>query len=507
MATETQHALTPGTLIGDYLVGELIAEGANTSTWSATQVSVNREVTLCALSDEAKNDPERREAFISDVRTKASVDHPLIASVLEAVNDETHCFFATEKLHGTSLAELHERGTSIPPLQIARIIRNISGACLYLDTQSIATLPLTPHDIFIDEQFHCRIVNLAVTGEPNPTTATHDKELVGQILHDLLEPNQPGSTRTGSLLDFMADTQREIPLSWRQIHDLSDQVERQLAEPKAPSQIHSPTMQMRPTKSNAALAKILSAAAVAILVVGLIFYFATRKTAPEERKLPDMVRIPAGKYPGPNGFPVATREFWIDAHEVTIGEYAKFLDALDILARDETNKNVYQHENQPPGKTNHIPDDWENLYTAAREGETWNGLQVDLNYPIVGIDWWDAYAYAEWKGCRLPTREEWYAACSSGCQPEKLVGTGWKPVDQTEKTSHGIYGMAGNVSEWMRKPTSDLANPGQKPRYIISGASYLRPKYGARAREWVKDRNVRRPDLGFRTLSTSPQGD
>lgn len=221
--------------------------------------------------------------------------------------------------------------------------------------------------------------------------------------------------------------------------------------------------------------------------------------------MPEMVRIPAGKYPGPDGFPVKVREFWIDAHEVTIGEYAKFLQALEDLSEDH--KNVYNHENQPKDKTSHEPDDWFNLYAMAKEGGKWNLLDVDLNYPVVGIDWWDAYAYAEWKGRQLPTREQWYVACSAGDDPSKLTGTGWSPVDQAEKTSLGIHGMAGNVSEWSRKPSHNPADPSQPERYVVCGASHLRPKYGARAREWVEDRNLRRADLGFRTFSNSPQGD
>ena len=78
------------------------------------------------------------------------------------------------------------------------------------------------------------------------------------------------------------------------------------------------------------------------------------------------------------------------------------------------------------------------------------------------------------------------------------------PVDQTEKTSHGIYALAGNVSEWTLVPSFDSTDPSQPARFITCGASYLRLKYGARAFEWVDDRSLRKPDLGFRTCSDLP---
>jgi len=502
MPTDSENELTSGEQINDYLIGEPISTGQRTTSWAATQVSVQREVVICSLRGEYLNDPAVTEGFMADLRTKATVDHPLISSILEAIHDDGQCFFAREKLNGKTLQTHYEDGLSIPPIHLARIIRSIADAYISLEAQNIATLPLSNNDLIIDDKFHCRLVNMAISGEIDPNIATQDKKMLAQLFHDMLAPSQPGATRTTSLLGFMTDGHRDEPLSWEQIHELADGIERQLAEPKEKTQIKSSTIRMKPFISSATLAKIGLAVAILAIVIGLVYYISNRKVVTPERQLPDLVNIPDGQYSGPMGNSITLKNFSIEAHEVTIGEYAKFLKALSVLTAEQ--RSVYQHREQPEAKTDHLPDDWENIYGAATTGGEWNGMQIDLNYPVVGVDWWDAHTYAEWKGRKLPTREEWYASCSAGTDPAKLSGTGWMPVDQTENTSHGIHGMAGNVSEWTRKRSFDPADPSQPARLVICGASYLNPKYGARAREWVSNRSERRPDLGFRTCSVSP---
>ena len=126
---------------------------------------------------------------------------------------------------------------------------------------------------------------------------------------------------------------------------------------------------------------------------------------------------------------------------------------------------------------------------------------------MVGVDWWEAHAYAQWKERSLPSYENWYAACSASSDPSTLQGSNFQAVDKAVQTVIGLYGMAGNVSEWMRDKALDPANPFAPPRSVIAGASYMRPKSGAEAREWVDDRSLRRPDLGFRTCVPAGQRD
>ena len=508
MSTETEPLFNAGIEIGDYLIGELIYKGASTSTWKATQISVQREVLVCSLDQQYVADHDIRASFIADVRIKATVDHPLVASVLEAVNEGSFCYFAYEKVKGRDLGELHDKGETITPLAAARIIHNISGACEQMEQRNIATLNISPHDIFVDQDFHCRISNLAVSGQPHDSCFKKDKELLGHLLQDMIAPNEPGATRTSSLLGSMAYLNNDQPMSWHQIHELSGEIQRQLTRPGESGQIKSSTMRIdtvarRYLHLSTLTGKILILVCALLAIISLSFYLSGLKPKVEKRDLADMVNIPAGKYPGAYGFHIKVRGFWIDAHEVTIREYAEFIKAIESLPEDM--QNVYQHEDQPADKTSHVPDDWPALYTAAKESKIWNKHSMELYHPVVGVDWWDAYAYAEWKGRSLPSYDDWYAACSATSDPSKLRGSGYLAVDKTEQTTIGLYGMAGNVSEWMREETLDPADPSAPPRYMVAGASYLRPKYGARAREWVDTRSLRRPDIGFRTCNNSRQ--
>ncbi len=121
-------------------------------------------------------------------------------------------------------------------------------------------------------------------------------------------------------------------------------------------------------------------------------------------------------------------------------------------------------------------------------------------YPVVGVSWYEAFAYARWVGKRLPTSAEWQKA---GGWPEHLSGGSctrypWGDVfDPTRAnlwasgkgeavpvrdfptgvTPNGIYQMSGNVWEWLDEPLDAIpCEPDEtfeawKPlRRIVGGA-------------------------------------
>ena len=117
----------------------------------------------------------------------------------------------------------------------------------------------------------------------------------------------------------------------------------------------------------------------------------------------DMVYIP-GRYVlmgdtrasiGASTYPphfVYVPPFLIDRHEVTNQAYREFVDHVKA-----TGDASMEHPNAIAMKT-HDAEGWKR-----------SDLSGDRQ-PVVGVDWYDAYAYANWRGKRLPTEAEWERA-------------------------------------------------------------------------------------------------
>lgn len=277
--------------------------------------------------------------------------------------------------------------------------------------------------------------------------------------------------------------------------------------------------------------------------------------------------------------------FWIDRHEVTNAQFREFVEATGYVTTAEKKPDWEEMKKQLPPGTPKPPDD---VLVAASlvfkptqqavnlndysqwwtwvPGANWrqpegpgSSIEGKDNYPVVHVSWYDAQAYAEWAGKRLPTEAEWEYAARGG-QQEKIYPWGnehidmkavkansWQgqfpnynaerdgffglaPVQTFQSNEYGLFDMAGNVWEWCAdwyhydyyKMTADqdlLTNPtGPRssydpmetsvPKRVQRGGSFLcNDSYCSGYR--VASRMKSSPDtgmshVGFRCVSDAP---
>lgn len=475
---------------GDYIPKECLSESSTTRSWLAEQASVGRMVLIEELKVEAAAEIEN---FMADVRAMASVEHPLVGSIYEACTNNGSCYYAHELLPGDTLAQRAAKGEKIKPQLFVHILRRVAEANIYHETHGNATSHLGLDAIHLDKHGVIRLKNIVVAGDRGPVDSPRDVVALGLEAEQLLDCDQPGTTRCLTLLAWMRGQDVPKPLRWAQVRGYAEQIEQQLTTPS--ELIAPPTAAIRPGKKKA-FVWVVGILLLAALVAVLWFSKKPKRVVAKAPK-PDFVLVQGGSRTTPDGLTVQVPNFLISAYEVTIGEYADFLETLEVLG----DEHAFDHPEQPAGKVGHAPNDWANLYHAAKSAGEWGGREIDIHTPVVGVDWWDAFAYAKSKRAYLPTQELWLSALMAGTNtPSKIPVSDLLPINaETEdRTNNGLLGMAGSVAEWTAEPRITPANPLGEAQWVIIGGSYLKPAKGALSREWVPDRMVRRPDLGFR---------
>ncbi len=157
-------------------------------------------------------------------------------------------------------------------------------------------------------------------------------------------------------------------------------------------------------------------------------------------------------------------DFFIDKYEVTNRKYKEFINAGGYR-----NERFWKHKFVKDGREltreeriNEFVD------SSGQPGpSTWLGgdyPEGQGDYPVSGVSWYEAAAYAEWAGKSLPTKEHWAIARGQYTPMVRVFqlggfaifaaysnfsGNGPVPVGSLPGiTPYGVYDMAGNVREW-----------------------------------------------------------
>jgi eukaryotic-like serine/threonine-protein kinase len=189
-------------------------------------------------------------------------------------------------------------------------------------------------------------------------------------------------------------------------------------------------------------------------------------------------------------------KYWIDKFEVTNREFKRFVDQ-----RGYKKQEYWKHEFRKDGRV--LP--WADAIKlfvdkTNRPGpSTWirgEYPQGEGKYPVTGVSWFEAEAYADFVGKSLPTIYHWAAAASptdssSLIPASNFSGKGPSPVGTYHAMSWcGAYDMAGNVKEW-------CTNHAASGRRYIMGGAWDEPSYMFNIPD-ARSPFERSPGFGFR---------
>jgi formylglycine-generating enzyme required for sulfatase activity len=169
---------------------------------------------------------------------------------------------------------------------------------------------------------------------------------------------------------------------------------------------------------------------------------------------PGMLPVPGGPYRF-RGLPlVKLEDYWLDKYEVTNEQFQEFVDEGGYQKRE-----YWKQPFVKDGKSL----SWEEAMAEFRDAtgrqgpSTWQlGTYGEgrSQFPVNGVSWYEAAAYAEFAGKSLPTIHHWFRAHATPQASEILrlsnfSGESTAQVgSQSGLSPYGSYDMAGNVREW-----------------------------------------------------------
>lgn len=185
---------------------------------------------------------------------------------------------------------------------------------------------------------------------------------------------------------------------------------------------------------------------------------------------------------GPYTFP----PYYVDQYEVTNREYQEFVDQGGYQ-KPQYWPAVFQKSGQTMS--------WNQAMQLFRDStgrpgpSTWAGghyPEGKADFPVSGVSWYEAAAYAAFAGKSLPVLGQWYqvadfdiAEYTAGLSNLRSAGSAAKGTYLGVGT-YGTYDMAGNVREWIANPVDGdvrfiLGGSWKSPSYLYSSPEALSP--------------------------------
>ena len=172
--------LSPGVVVGDFLIEEHLSKGGMGEVFVARQISLDRQVALKVLRQEFTHDKDYVESLFREARAAAKISHPNIVQAYAVGQDDGIFYFAMELVRGDTLKNILRKDGALPVEKAARIIRDIANA---LDVawreQKLVHQDIKPDNIMLDVNGFSKLADL---GLAKTASTEEDKDDSDEVL-------------------------------------------------------------------------------------------------------------------------------------------------------------------------------------------------------------------------------------------------------------------------------------------------------------------------------------
>lgn len=203
---------------GKYRIEGVLGQGGFGITYLATQVALNRKVTIKeSFMKELCNRDEQtsqvsvpsmgsvdtvarfRAKFVKEAQTIAALNNPHIIHIHDIFEENGTAYYVMDYLSGGSLSDLVQRNGILAEATALGYIRQVADALSYIHARNINHLDIKPSNVLIDGNGNAVVIDFGLSKRYDETGSQTSTTPVG-ISHGFapLEQYQPGGVSTFS---------------------------------------------------------------------------------------------------------------------------------------------------------------------------------------------------------------------------------------------------------------------------------------------------------------------
>ena len=194
-------ALGSGTKLGPYEILAPLGSGGMGEVYLAKDSRLGRDVALKILPESFRNQSDRLQRFMQEMRAVAALNHPNILAVFDVGEHQGSPFMVSELLEGETLRKAIDRGP-LPQRKTIDYGVQIAQGLAAAHEKGIVHRDLKPENLFVTKDGHVKILDFGLA-KLTPTAGLETTSAEGLTLTNLL-------TEAGSVMgtaSYMAPEQ------------------------------------------------------------------------------------------------------------------------------------------------------------------------------------------------------------------------------------------------------------------------------------------------------------